>query len=66
MLRYQADVAEVKQAEGSGGNRFSLDEVLQDIRGCGLDVTKVLRQRRFDRLNHERGPRHRISLVYDH
>lgn len=48
VLTYQANVTEVKQAERSGGNRFSLDEVLQDIRGCGLDVTKVLRQTQFD------------------
>lgn len=41
---YQANVTEVKQAEWSGGDRFSLDEVLQHIRRCRLDVTIVLTQ----------------------
>lgn len=39
---YQADVTEVKQAERSGGDGFSLDEVFQDIRGRCLDVAIVL------------------------
>lgn len=47
---YQADVAEVKQTERSGGNRFSLDEVLQHIRGCRLDVTIVLTQHTYTNL----------------
>lgn len=42
---YQADVTEVEQAEWSGGDSFSLDEVLQDVRGRGLDVTVVLTHR---------------------
>lgn len=44
-LTYQANITEVKQAERSGGDRFSLDEVLQDIRGRRLDVTVVLTDR---------------------
>lgn len=47
---YQADVAEVKQTERSGGNRFSLDEVLQHIRGCRLDITIVLTQHTYTNL----------------
>lgn len=43
---YQADVTEVKQAERSGGDGFSLDEVFQDIRGRCLDVAIVLTDRR--------------------
>ena len=41
---HQADVTEVEQAERSGGDGFSLDEVLQDVGGRGLDVTVVLTQ----------------------
>lgn len=39
---YQADVAEVEQAERPGGNGLGLDEVLQDVGGRRLDVTVVL------------------------
>lgn len=47
---YQADVAEVKQTERSGGDRFSLDEVLQHIRGRRLHVTIVLTQHTYTNL----------------
>lgn len=39
---YQTNIAEVEEAEGSGGDGFGLDEVLQDLGGRGLDVTVVL------------------------
>lgn len=47
VLLYQPHVAEVKQAEGSGGNSLCLDEVLQDVGGRGLDVSVVLQQRQM-------------------
>lgn len=46
---YQADVTEVEQAEWSGGDGFSLDEVLQDIRRRRLDITIVLTHTDRDR-----------------
>lgn len=48
LFTYQANVTEVKQAERFGGDRFSLDEVLQDIGGRCLDVTIVLTDRQTD------------------
>lgn len=53
VLPYQADIAEVKQAERPGGDGFGLDEVLQDVRGSRLDVTVVLTDRRRGRCLHE-------------
>lgn len=44
---YQANVTEVKQTEWSGGDCFSLDEVLQHIRGCRLDIAIVLTQHAY-------------------
>jgi hypothetical protein len=42
LVSYQPHVTKVKQAEGFGADRLSLDEVLQDISRGRLNVTKVL------------------------
>lgn len=45
---YQAHITKVKEAKWSGGDGFSLDKVLQDIRGGRLDVAIVLANTKQD------------------
>lgn len=45
---YQTHITKVKEAKWSGGDGFSLNEVLQDIRGRCLDVAIVLTNRQQD------------------
>lgn len=45
---YQAHITKVKEAKWSRGDGFSLDKVLQDIRGGRLDVAIVLTNTKQD------------------
>lgn len=45
---YQAHITKVKETKWSGGDGFSLDKVLQDIRGGCLDVAIVLTNTKQD------------------